>query len=112
MISSLSLRFERAVHDNSLLRASWPAVRTLLGLRPEHLGLTTRADHLSIKATVRQSESTGATTYVSVEALGTNLQLALPGHVAVSSGQQMNLSATPESIHLFDAETGMRRVDL
>ena len=62
MISSLSLCFQRAVRDNSLLRASWPAIRTQLGLRPEHLGLTTRADHSTVKAVVRQSESTGATT--------------------------------------------------
>lgn len=56
----------------------------------------------------RHSESTGATTYLSVEALGANLQLALPGHVVVTSRQKLHLLVAPDAIHLFDSETGLR----
>jgi multiple sugar transport system ATP-binding protein len=80
----------------------------ILGLRPEHLALSTNATPTTIKAEALQSESTGATTYLSVKALGTILQLALPGHVAVSSGDKLNVSAAPQAIHIFDAETGIR----
>ena len=89
-------------------KSSNKATPVTMGLRPEHLALTQNAGPTTIGAVARNSESTGATTYLSVEALGTNLQLALPGHVVVTSGQKLHLLATPDAIHLFDSETGLR----
>ena len=83
-------------------------VPVLLGLRPEHLAITRSAGAATIRAVVRQSETTGATTYLSVEALGATLQVALPGHMFISGGDPLQLEALPGAIHLFDAETGMR----
>ena len=87
---------------------SAPAIPVRLGLRPEHLSLVGPLVQSAFPAVVHLSESTGAMTYVSVEALGTTLQLALSGHVSVAANQNLFLSAKPECFHLFDSATGNR----
>ncbi len=95
--------------ETILLHAAGPADKmpVLLGLRPEHLMLATRAGPSTIAAQIFQSESTGSTTYISVNALGAILHIAMPGHISVSSGQTLHLAAAPENVHLFDANTGL-----
>ena len=82
--------------------------KVVLGLRPEHLALSHATDKLAFSATVQQSESTGAMTYVSAEALGKTLQFTLPGHVSVEAGQHIHLAAALQNVHVFDATTGNR----
>ena len=84
------------------------AIPITLGIRPEHLILGNQSDDLALTATVQQSESTGAMTYVSAEALGITLQLTLPGHVSVVAGQQLHLSTGSQNIHMFEPKNGQR----
>ncbi|MBG1232395.1 ABC transporter ATP-binding protein [Aestuariivirga litoralis] len=81
-----------------------------LGIRPEHLALAPSSENAMISGTVLQAECTGATSYAAVKALGTVLQLALPGTIPFTAGQPLHLTAAPHSLHVFDFDTGARLV--
>lgn len=80
--------------------------RVKLGLRPEHLTLSTSAD--GIAARVTTCESTGSTTYLTTQAAGTTLTVTAQTRLDVQERQDIRLNIAPEHIHVFDAETGLR----
>jgi multiple sugar transport system ATP-binding protein len=85
-----------------------PARRVFLGIRPEHLDVIDAPAPNAIPASVLQSESTGTMTYASFAALGTTLQLAIPGRRSLAAGQQTHLAFDAGHCHFFDAESLIR----
>jgi len=81
----------------------------ILGIRPEHFDVSDAAQPNSIPAVILQSESTGTMTYASMAALGTTLQLAIPGRRSLEPNQKTNLVFDPNHAHLFDA-AGLARI--
>ena len=111
--TTVSLTEEAAVIGASRL----PIGRTsrqesaVLGVRPEHLHLDPAGP---LRATVHQTEWLGHEALlridlVGVEGLGTGwiVRLATDA-VPPEPGSEVRLSARPASVHLFDAETGVR----
>ena len=78
--------------------------RILLGIRPENLF---PADG-GIPGTVAVVEPTGSETHVVVHANGQELVSVLRERRAFSPGQTIGLSASPDSILMFDTETQAR----
>lgn len=82
----------------------------ILGIRPEHLSLTTAATN-NLPVQVELVEALGNETYLSVTPVGTSnttttLQVRIPPELVVSIGEQLWLSLTPDKIHFFDPQTG------
>ena len=77
----------------------------LVGLRPEHLGLS---DAGPIRVTVTRVEATGAQAYVHTEASGGELSFVMPGRTDVARGAPLRLAIRPENVHVFDPETERR----
>jgi len=75
-----------------------------LGIRPEHL----RAGPAGLSATVTVIEPTGSETHVVMRHEGQDMVMLLRERHEVVVGQAMHLTAAPEHLHLFDAETGQR----
>ena len=81
-----------------------------LGLRPEHVTIATTKSQTAFTGQVVQVETTGATTYLSVTAMGQTMQVALTGYQKIEVGQSLNLQASQQAIHLFN-EDGKRLQD-
>jgi sn-glycerol 3-phosphate transport system ATP-binding protein len=80
----------------------------VLGVRPEHVRL---ADAGGAGGTVESSEYHGADTILTVRVGGEALLVRAPGQVALPRGAAVRLAWNPESLHLFDAATGVRVED-
>jgi sn-glycerol 3-phosphate transport system ATP-binding protein len=76
-----------------------------LGVRPEHLSL---AGSGGIAATIASSEYHGADTIVTVRVAEEPLLVRAPGHVKHSAGTAVRIAWQPDSLHLFDAKSGVR----
>lgn len=82
----------------------------ILGMRPEHLSLSVAATK-NLPVQVELVEALGNETYLSVSLSSTTnpvtpLQVRIPPDRAVTIGDQLWLSLTPEKIHFFDPQTG------
>ncbi len=81
------------------------------GIRPEDLQVGDGADTaqgIRLKATVDLVESIGNEAYIHARAGGWNVIARTSPYNLPASGEQIALHATPERIHLFDAQTGAR----
>jgi multiple sugar transport system ATP-binding protein len=82
-----------------------------LGIRPEHLSISVPAPK-NLPVQVDRVEALGSETYISVH-LGKNtpepltLQARIEPDRAITIGEELWLSMSPDKIHLFDAATGM-----
>src|SRR3954451_18130348 len=78
-----------------------------LGMRPEHLA-PTPDDASAISGQIEMVEPLGADTLVHVSVGAYNVTARLPHSTQVQVGEHIALSVAPESVYLFDAETGQR----
>ncbi|MDG1117434.1 MAG: sn-glycerol-3-phosphate ABC transporter ATP-binding protein UgpC [Flavimaricola sp.] len=78
--------------------------RLRIGIRPEHLVLTDGG----LSATVAVIEPTGSETHIVLRAGGQDVTMLLRERQSFKVGEELTLSAAPEHLHLFDAETGKR----
>jgi multiple sugar transport system ATP-binding protein len=76
----------------------------VLGIRPEHFVLS--AD--GYKAEILAVEPTGAETQVLTRFAGGLVMIALRERVSALPGESLTISPVIESLHLFDAATGLR----
>ena len=85
---------------------SKPGFSVDLGIRPEHLSLSTEGEGVTM--TVSNVEATGAETFI----LGTigrqKLSVQLRERVAANVGDVLHLKLAPGCGHIFDATTGLR----
>lgn len=76
-----------------------------MGVRPEHIGI---ADSGGVGGTVTSSEYHGADTILTVKVGDETLLVRAPGQLAQPAGAPVRLAWKPESLHVFDAKTGVR----
>jgi sn-glycerol 3-phosphate transport system ATP-binding protein len=76
-----------------------------MGVRPEHIGI---ADSGGVGGTVTSSEYHGADTILTVKVGEETLLVRAPGQLAQPAGAPVRLAWKPESLHVFDARTGVR----
>jgi multiple sugar transport system ATP-binding protein len=84
--------------------AAPPEQKVVFGIRPEHLALGNSGE--SVPAQVQVVEPTGAETQVFVELAGTQVTAVFTERHEFQPGDQIMLRPRPETIHLFDADTG------
>ena len=82
-----------------------PGRRVTLGLRPEDLD---QPDGSEIRGTVEFVEPTGAQTQVTFRFAGRRAVAVLDGSYAGVPGDGLAARITPQSIHVFDRETGQK----
>jgi len=80
-----------------------------LGIRPEHIRL--EADGGGVPAVVTSAEYHGADTVLTAQVGQESLLVRTPGQVALGAGARVRLGWAPDSVHLFDAATGVREAD-
>ena len=80
-----------------------------LGVRPEHIRIV--ADKSEVPAVVTSAEYHGADTVITAQVGSESLLVRAPGQLALGVGAHVRLAWTPESVHLFDAGTGVRQAD-
>jgi multiple sugar transport system ATP-binding protein len=78
--------------------------KVVFGIRPEHLALGNGGD--GVTADVQVIEPTGAETQVFVEMAGTQVTAVFTERHDFQPGDRITLTPRPDTIHLFDAETG------
>ena len=79
-----------------------------IGLRPEHMTISTEKMSGGFSAIVETSESTGHVTYLNCSFSGTLLSVLVSHRMLLKKGQVVNLSFDHAHLHLFDAESGHR----
>ncbi|MEZ5780128.1 MAG: ABC transporter ATP-binding protein [Rhizobiaceae bacterium] len=77
----------------------------ILGVRPEHIAFGDQGQ----PAVVEGSEYFGADTVVSCRIGNQKVMVRAPGRPGLGHGAQVNLTWPEQAIHVFDAETGLRR---
>ena len=82
-----------------------PGRRVTLGLRPEHLG---EAGGDELHGAVELVEPTGAQTQVTFDLAGHRAVAVLDGNYTGVPGDRLTARITPQSVHVFDKETGQR----
>ncbi|MES0881217.1 ABC transporter ATP-binding protein [Roseibium sp. SCP14] len=80
-----------------------------LGIRPEAMHLQ---DGGPVTASIRALEYLGADILADCVLADTQFQVRLPTGKPVAPGQSIDLGFEPQALHVFDADTGMRRDDL
>jgi sn-glycerol 3-phosphate transport system ATP-binding protein len=78
----------------------------LLGIRPEHVRVS---DTFGAPASVLAAEYLGADTVVTCKTGSETIAARLDGRVLLRAGETVRLAWAPESIHLFDRDSGRRR---
>ena len=78
-----------------------------VGLRPEHLRPATAADAL-LSGTVEMVEQLGADTLIHIGHGADTITARLPHELRFEVGAAIHLTADPERVFLFDAESGAR----
>ena len=78
-----------------------------LGIRPEHIELTSDG----ITASVRSIEPTGAETHLQLEAGDDNVVAVLGNRPKLAIGEPVSFSYDAANVLLFDMETGIRLTD-
>ena len=93
--------------------AAAEATRVVFGVRPEDLLLAEAAAGVGagIGAGVEVVEPTGSDTLVFCRMAGQEVCAEFKKRQAFAPGQRLRLRPRPESLHLFDAETGQRLPD-
>lgn len=89
--------------------ASQAGRQITLGIRPEHLTVANVGEGV-VELNAEMIEQLGADLLVHGQ-FGhdqTNVTLRMPGSTSVAAGEVLHLSAEPESLHLFDGESGKR----
>jgi len=117
-IGSPSMNFLDATHRNGVLHhdefeyrlpasldATLPTEVTM-GIRPEHIQLTTADATNAIGTTVEVVEPMGQITYVYVTIGGRTYTVSVDGDVDVDQGDHISIVFPPEKLQLFDAATG------
>jgi multiple sugar transport system ATP-binding protein len=84
--------------------AAQPDRKVVFGIRPEHLSLGNSGE--SVAAQVQVVEPTGAETQVFAELAGTQITAVFTERHEFQPGDKIMLRPRPETIHLFDAESG------
>jgi multiple sugar transport system ATP-binding protein len=84
--------------------AAPPDRKVVFGIRPEHLSI--EDGNGSVAAEVQVVEPTGAETLIFVEMAGTPVTAVFTERHAFRPGERISLRPRPETIHLFDAESG------
>jgi multiple sugar transport system ATP-binding protein len=79
-----------------------------LGIRPEHISISTDTNSSGLNAIVESVETTGAATYLCCRIYETLINAVVSDRLELALGQTVNLSFGTERIHLFDAHTGIR----
>ena len=77
------------------------------GVRPEHLHWAGDED-AALRGTARVVEPLGSDTLVIFDVGGRELQARLPPRLVRRAGDPVRVTAAPETIHLFDPESGRR----
>ncbi|MES0812062.1 ABC transporter ATP-binding protein [Roseibium sp. SCPC15] len=80
-----------------------------LGIRPEAMHLQQGGP---VTASIRALEYLGADILADCVLADTQFQVRLPTGKSVAPGQSIDLGFEPQALHVFDADTGMRRDDL
>jgi ABC-type sugar transport system ATPase subunit len=83
---------------------------TIAGFRPEHVEVARGGDGISFKALVEVIEYLGDEQLVHLDKDGTAVQAKLPVEEHVTTGEQRTFSVERSKLHLFDAETGRRKI--
>jgi multiple sugar transport system ATP-binding protein len=96
----------RFVCNGDTLDLPCPAPQALtLGLRPEHIQLTSQA---SWRGEVMLVEPTGADTYVVVKTAAGNITVRAPAHTHVAVGEKVGLEIDRQHCSWFNTSTGVR----
>jgi multiple sugar transport system ATP-binding protein len=82
-----------------------PGRRVTLGLRPEHLD---EAGGDALHGVVELVEPTGAQTQVTFQLAGRRAVAVVDGSYAGAPGDRLDARVTPQSIHVFDRDTGQK----
>jgi ABC-type sugar transport system ATPase subunit len=83
---------------------------TIAGFRPEHVEVARGGDGISFKALVEVIEYLGDEQLVHLDKDGIAVQAKLPVEEHVTTGEQRTFSVERSKLHLFDAETGRRKI--
>jgi ABC-type sugar transport system ATPase subunit len=83
---------------------------TIAGFRPEHVEVASGGDGISFPALVEVIEYLGDEQLVHLDKDGTAVQAKLPVEEHVTTGEQRTFSVERSKLHLFDAETGRRKI--
>ncbi|WP_269542539.1 ABC transporter ATP-binding protein [Cerasicoccus fimbriatus] len=99
--------FRLKLHDRLRSAAAKQSARpTVLGIRPEHIQVTSESSVGSITATIDVSEPIGAETYLYLNTPAPHAFIArVEADHAFSVGGSVHLSFDPQRIALFDQET-------
>jgi ABC-type sugar transport system ATPase subunit len=115
------VRGARAADDSAMFQADHSGFRLplgsstlptgplILGVRPEDLRLDVPGSP-GVAARVEEIEPLGSETLVSLDAAGVVLTARLEGAAAVTRGAAVAVTAAPDALHWFDAESE-RRLD-
>ena len=76
----------------------------ILGIRPEHLSLSSPAPK-NLQVTVKRIEALGSETYLAVQFGQDLLQVRVEPDRAFALGEELWLAIAPDKIHLFDARS-------
>ena len=79
-----------------------------LGVRPERIRVVMRDTEAHLRGTVSVLEPLGADTLVTVDCAGHKVVARLPGDCPLRLAEPVQLALEPESIILFDRQTGRR----
>lgn len=85
-----------------------PAKKTMnskfnLGIRPEHITISSDSTRGTFSVIVESVKSTGNMSHVAGQALN----ITATSRLSAKAGEAIRLSFAPESLHLFDPETGL-----
>jgi sn-glycerol 3-phosphate transport system ATP-binding protein len=79
-----------------------------LGIRPEHIRIVGNGA-AGVAAQVVSAEYHGADTIVAARVGGETLLVRTPGEVTLAPGSPIRLGWEDDAVHIFDAESGVRR---
>jgi multiple sugar transport system ATP-binding protein len=83
--------------------------QVLIGLRPEHISVSTNNAKGAIASQIIHYETTGNVSSVICEFLGTHVNVAVTGRLDIGADSQIFLTIQTDGIHMFDAVTGNRQ---
>ncbi len=82
-----------------------------LGIRPEHIGISSKAIRGSISAMVESCESTGNMTYFNCTVAGATFNVTAPYRLIVERGSLVALTLDAQHLHFFDADSGKQLIN-
>ena len=77
-----------------------------MGIRPEHITLTSSDEENTIPTTVKVTEPMGEITYVYFEIGEETYTASIDGERRIESGQEIHVVFPEEKIHIFDGQSG------